>query len=436
MDSLYRYQNIRSIAKCVYTNNAPAGAFRGFGAPQMAFAVESQMDMIAEKLGLDPFELRLRNVVKKGDISIHGWKMSSCGIEECMLRTAEKIGWKEKIKGKRPYRGVGMANMVFISDQRVNEGFGGSIAYVKILEDGRVEVITGGADYGQGAHTIYAQIAAEVLQIPIERIRIPNIDTDRTPFALGPYGDRLTISGGNAVRLAALGAKRQLFELASERLEVHVSDLAMREGKIWVKGSPDKCVTFAELATYSIYRTRGGSEVMGQGVDERETEVANSKTLYGNISSAYVFATQAAEVEVDPYTFEVKILRFVAAHDLGRAMNPLLAEGQIEGSIAQGIGYGLMEEIKRQEGTVLNPSFLDYKMATAVDLPPMDVLFVETMEPNGPFGAKAVAEAGLIPTAPAIANAIYNAIGVRVKELPISPERILDAFREKEGIAC
>jgi CO/xanthine dehydrogenase Mo-binding subunit len=231
--------------------------------------------------------------------------------------------------------------------------------------------------------------------------------------------------------LAAADARKQILDMGAEMLEADVSDLECRDGKVFVKGSPEKHLPFVDVASTAVY-TKGGSPVLGKGTFIPDSEVAD-QTRYGNISGTYAFGAQAAEVEVDEETGEVRILRIVAAHDVGRALNVTTTEGQMEGATAQGVGYALFEEVKFEKGVMLTPSFLTYRIPTALDLPSVESLLVETIDPAGPFGAKGVAEPAMTPTTPAIANAIYDAVGVRVKELPITPQKVLEELKKKKG---
>lgn len=426
---LYSISNFKVEVKTVYTNQTAIGTFRGFGYPQMMFAFESQMDMIAERLEIDPIELRLKNSVKTGDTTVMGWEIKSCGFKECLQKVAQHANWNTKRAEKKLNRGIGVAASIFTSDARVFD-FGGSNALIKISGDGRISIITGEVEWGQGSRTIFSQIAAEELGVPVEDIEFLSVDTDITPYTLGPWGDRVTVSGGNAIRLAAIDARRQLFEIAGEMLEVSPEDLEARDRKVRVRGSPEKAKSIKEIASYAIYR-KGGSAIIGKGTDERETVTSDPETMKGNVCSSYTFVAQIAEVEVDPETGKVKVLDFITTNDLGRAINPMAAEGQAEGSVVQGMGYGLTEGIVYIDGNVINPNFTDYRLIGALDAPPITTFLIESNDPNGPYGAKGCGEPSIVPVAPAIANAIYDAIGVRIKELPITPEQILTGLEEK-----
>lgn len=432
IDLLYRIANVRADGVLVYTNKAPTSAFRGFGNAQMHFAFECHLDALAKELGLDPKELRLKNAAYPGYVNPHGWKVGSCGLKECIEKATAAIGWEEKKANKQPRRGVGMACCMHVSGNRsFKKEFDGSAALVRVDDGGNVFVYSGEADLGQGARTVFAQIAAEELGVPYEKVKVAIVDTDIAPFAWGTFASRATYLGGNAVRAAAADAKRQILEFAAELLNVPVGLLNIQNGRI-VGPSEKKSLDLAEVTREYMYR-HAGANIIGRGSFVPEGVEYPDETKYGNISGAYPFAAQAAEVEVDTETGQVKVLRLAAAHDLGKAINPMLAEGQIEGGVAMGLGWALTENLTYgPDGRVANPQFLDYQIPTAMDVPPLEVILVEPEEKSGPYGAKSLGEPALIPTSPAIANAVYDAIGVRIKELPITPEKILAALKEKE----
>jgi len=432
IDSLYKFENLKTLGYTVYTNETPTAAFRGFGNPESVFAVESSIDMVARELGVDPLEMRIMNGVKSGDVTTHGWKITSCGLEECIRKAAERAQYRKKRENPKLNRGIGMACCNHVSGNRlIFRDFDGSSALVKIGRDGDVTLIHGESDMGQGLDTVLAQIAAGELGIPMTRVRVAQVDTETSPFSLGCISSRGTFFGGNAVKKAAEHARSQLFEVASELLEADPLDLSLQEERIFVKGTPDKAVSF-QKAVQELYNRRGGMPVIGMGFYKPNTEIPDFKTKYGNISPAYPFACHVAEVEVDRETGIVRVIRYVAAHDIGKAINPMLAEGQVEGGVAQGLGFALMEEIKYEKGRIGNPNFLDYVVPGPSDLPPIDVIFVETNDPEGPYGGKGVGEPALNPVAGAIANAIYDAVGIRVTELPMTPERLRALIRARD----
>ena len=451
-DNLYRHVNIETEGTLVYTNATPMKNFRGYGSVQSTFAFESQMDIIAEKLGMDPMELRLKNTTKSGDLTVHGWKISSCGLDECIQKVTKESGWKEKKKKKQFGKGVGMAIAMHESDIRMKtvedvatpNYFGGAVIFVKIMEDGRIQINTGYPDFGQGAKTTLSIIAAEVLGVPIDSVELVSLDTDITPYTLGPWGSMFTLSGGMAVKLAAEDAKKQLFEVASEMLEIAPSDLDVGNGEVFVKGSPWKQVSISAVAKFAAY-SRGGSMIMGKGVDERNTvdigspvelgTTRNPATLfYGHASSAPYFYANVAEVEVDTETGVVRVLKFTEADDMGKVINHLGWEGQVQGGITQGMGFALSEDLTPIQGKYYPLTFMDYKIPSAMDMPPIKLIPVETKEPQGPFGAKGGGESGINVAPTAIANAVYDAVGIRIKDLPLTPEKILKALKERRSI--
>ncbi|MDP2728333.1 MAG: molybdopterin-dependent oxidoreductase, partial [Dehalococcoidia bacterium] len=429
IDSLYRFGSVKSEAILVYTNKAPTSAYRGFGNPHICFAFESQVDIIAERLGMDPVEIRLKNATHAGDVSLHGLRIGSCGLQECIEKTTEGINWRQK-RGKKNGRGVGIACATQASGSRVRD-YCGSTAIIQIREDGKVSLASGESDLGQGAYTTMAQIAAEELGVPPEDISVSRLDTDVSPFGMGTWASRVTVQAGFAVKLAATEAKKQVLDMAAQLLEARVEDLECRERMISVKGTPTRGVSLADVSRAHLYR-KGGAPIMAIGAFDADTEEPDKKTKYGNPSLAYPFAATVAEVEVDRETGRVTLLNLLAGCDLGKALNPLACEGQVEGAATQGVAIALTEELLWRDGKVQNDSFTDYRVPTAVDLPMIASILVEAIDERGPYGAKSVGEIPVAPTAPAIANAIYDAVGVRIKELPITPEKILAALREKE----
>ncbi len=306
-----------------------------------------------------------------------------------------------------------------------------SAAFVQVNQDGSAVVLTGATDVGQGSTTALAQIAAEELGIAYDAVTMVTSDTQRTPFDLGSVASRVTYITGNAVKRAAGDAKKTLLQVAAEMLDVMSPDeLEAGDGKIYVKNSPDRNVSVAAVAREATLVK--GRPPIGEGSYNPTTTFLDPETGHGKPYEAYVFATQIAEVEVDTETGQVDVLKIAAAHDCGKAINPLLVEGQIEGGVAMGLGYGLMEEMVLENGVVKNPQFTDYILPTALDMPLIETAIVEVPVSTGPFGAKGVGEPSLIPTAPAIVNAIYDAIGIRIYDLPATPSKILAALKEKE----
>ena len=432
MDNLYRQQNLKTDAFLVYTNLIPAGAFRGFGNPQMSFAMESHMDVLAEKLGMDPAELRLRNVVHQGDTSIHGWEMGSCGIEECIEKATEAVGWKaaRAASGNGAVRtGIGLGCAVHSTSSRQLSNWDGSTAVVKVDDDGKAQVVCGEGDLGQGAQTVIAQIAAEGLGLEVEDIRVSAADTENTPLCFGGYGSRLTLMAGNAVQKAAESCAEKLLHIAAEELEVSPGDLSLGEGAIFVTAAPDRRMGVGEAVAANLLRA-DGDIVYSQATWDAPTVMPDEENHYGRSTVACSFACVIVEVEVDTETGQVLLKRIVAADDLGRAINPLTVEGQVQGELAQGMGYAMFENAVLDGGGFAGGNLADYTVPNAGSLPEMTSIFVESLDPNGPFGAKGCSECALVPCGAALANAVYDAVGVRLTALPIRPETVLKALSE------
>lgn len=411
----YRIPHLRIESSCVYTNKIGCGSFRAPGGVASAFAFESQMDMIADALGFDPRELRLKNAVREGDLSSPGQLLGKVGFIECIERATAQANWR-KVKPAQgtKKRGMGMA----CGEWRLSGGRG-SGAWVKMHEDGSVGLAVGSTDLGTGACTVLAQIVAEELSIPLEEVTIVTADTETTPYDNTSGGSRVAVSMGNAIRKAATEVKEQLLELAAEKLEARKDDLVLSQKQIFVKGAPARSVSYQELSTYS--HKFGTGPLLGKGSFTSPLP-----------TSLPAYCAHVVEVEVDTETGAVTVLRVVAAHDVGFSLNPTTLEGQIQGGVTQALGQALMEETKFVNGRIGNPSFLDYKMPSASDVPPIEVILVEIGDANGPFGARGIGEPPIIPTAPAIANAIFHAIRVRLKDLPLTPEKILQALREQK----
>jgi len=432
--TLYRVPNIRYEGYLVYTNKNWGGACRGYGDPQAAFAQEVMLDMIAEKLNMDPIDLRLKNANIPNEVTSNGVKITSCGLKECLTQAREVSGWTAKKAGKKKYRGLGVASMIYTGGGSIGSGFNFSGATMQMNADGTLHLLMGAVDIGQGSNTILTQMAAEIMAVEPETIRLTAADTDSTLPCMGTFGSRVTFCAGSAVTQAANALKQQLLENAADMLEANKDDLEMKARKVFVKGSPDKALSYAEIGAASFFKKKKPLAAHGyyNGPEDVSPDF-DPKTYFGYPAPAMVFGTHLAEVEVDPTTGKVDVLHFVAAHDLGRAINPLLVEGQIEGGAAQGIGWSLMEDVQFENGEIVNPNFHDYKMLTIKDVPKVSSLLIETIDPNGPFGAKGIGECAMVPTAPAIVNAIYDAVGVRIKDLPATTEKIFMGLKAKES---
>ena len=430
-DNMHRLQNVRSHATLVYTNNPPHGAFRGFGGTQMQFALNSHIHTMAGMLGIDPVQIHLRNAIGAGETSVHGWKIGSTGLAECIAQCTEAIGWEAKRLRTRGQgtrrRGVGMAAVMHVSGNRTIGNWDGSTVTVKINEDGRVIVNSGECDMGQGAMTMFSQVVAHELDIPLSHVQVIAPDTDTSPFCIGSLASRVTIVGGNAAIVAARAARDKLFALAATLLSAPVDQLEMRAGSVCVRGEPARKAPLADLARQHIWR-HGGEGIQVSGTWDART-VMHDDTVYGNIAPAYSFAAQAVEVEVDTDTGQVTVLDSFLSDDCGRAFNPQAIHGQSNGAAAQAIGWALYEQLQLEGGRLMNGNFADYTMPTADALPHLRSGIVESNDPNGPYGAKGASETAILPGAPAIANAVFDAIGVRFTTLPITPEKVLAGLR-------
>jgi len=426
--SLYRVPNVRVTGKVVYTNNPYAGAFRGYGNPQATFAIESQIDELAEKLGLDPLDVRLANSLEPGETTGQGMTITSCGQKECLERAAERSGWRAKLRelpargdGRRVY-GIGMASLFHVGGGAKIYRSDGCGTILKVDDFGRVILITGSSEIGQGSETALAQIVSAELGMPIGAIRVINNDTDLTPWDVGVHASRTTFVAGNSALRAAREAKKRILDAAAVMLDRPAGELALADGNVMDLERGEVLIPIPKVIR-SLHFSKAGEVVVVSNYYEppSEREDAGYK---GNISPTYAFATQVAEVEVDVDTGVVKVLRLTSVHDVGKVINRLSIEGQVEGGVLQGMGYCLTEDLKVAEGRIVNPDFTDYKLPAATDLPEFDIDFVETIDPEGPFGAKGIGEAPLIPVAVAIANAVRHATGVRFCELPLTPERV------------
>ena len=433
---IYRVPNIKYDGYAVYTNNPVKGPQRAHGAPQIRFAMDSHLDMIAEDLGLDPVEMMLKNARHKGDVLPNGDVLESCGLSQCIERVAKESGWESKRRQPgtgRVRRGVGISVCSMFSGAPFYPF--ASAAALKLHDDGGVTLFTGASEMGQGAETTMAQIAAEDLGICLDDVRVVSGDTELTPIDLGNFLSGGALVTGNAVRMAAEEAKKQLFEVVSDILNAPPSELVAKDKRIYVKGQPERGVSFAEAVRASILQ-KGGNPVIGRGYfkplpdTNRYPSLATAK---GRFTPAYGYAAHVAEVEVDTLTGEVRVANLTAYHDCGFPLNRLIVEGQIDGNVSMGIGQALKEEVLFQEGQVFNPSLLEYLMPTSLETPQMKRGEIVTNEPKGPFGAKEVGEGAIAGVLAAVANAVYDAVGVRIKSLPITSEKVLDALGRKPG---
>jgi CO/xanthine dehydrogenase Mo-binding subunit len=413
----YLMPNCHIDGYVVYTNKQVCGPVRGPGGPQAAFAVESHMDSIAAKLGMDPVEFRLKNTPKPGDKIVGVPKLRDVSLGETIRTAAEKIGWG-KVKLEKN-QGIGIATGSWIE----SAGPGGG-AVVKVNEDGSVTVHIGKIDMGTAPRFGIPLIAAEELGVPVSDVTVVNVDTDASPWDAGTVGSRAIIVSGTATRLAAIDARNQLFKMAASQLEASPDDLEIKNKQIRVKGTPSKSVSLASVAT-AAHNIIG--EVIGRGYCDNVAMMAEEKAR----GSSQPFTAHACIVEVDTNTGNVKILKYVAVHDIGFPIHPVAVEGQIEGATAMSIGQALCEQVVFDDnGRTMNPSFVDYLMPTINMMPRIETTLVHGYPGAGPYGAKGAGEIACVPPMAAIANAIYNATGVRITKLPLSPENVLRALKE------
>jgi CO/xanthine dehydrogenase Mo-binding subunit len=436
-DNMHRIANVRTRARLAYTHNPPRGAFRGFGGQQMGFALNCALDDLAKQLGMEVIDIHRVNAIGAGETSVHGWKIGSTGMLECLEQVRKAVDWDARRKRPKGMgtkrRGIGVAAAMHVSGNRTIGNWDGSTIHLRISEDGRATVLTAECDMGQGAYTMLAQLCAHELSIPIEHVTVAPPDTDAAGFAIGSLASRVTIVAGNAMVRAAREARDKLIALAAEKLEAAPADLEAIDGAVRLKGVPDHKLTYAELARMHIFRN-GGEGLAVKTTWDAPTVQADAK-YFGNVAPAHSFAVQATEVEVDVETGQVSVIDTFVSDDCGRALNPLAIHGQTAGAVVQAIGWTLHEHLHYENGRLMNGNFADYTMPLARAVPMIRSGLVESMDPNGPLGAKGASETAMVPGAAAIANAVYDAIGVRFTELPITPEKVLAALAAKAGRA-
>lgn len=428
--SLYRVDNISYEGFLIYTNKNYGGACRGYGDPQATFAQETMLDMIAKKLGMDPIELRLKNANHPDEKTANAVKITSCGLRETLEAVKEASNWSEKRKEKRKYRGLGVASMIYTGGGSRGSGFNYSGATIHMDSNGTIHLFTGATDIGQGSDTILTMMTAEILGVEPEQIRLTTSDTDTTLPCMGTFGSRVTFCAGRAVSQATDNLKEKILDQAAEILREPVDTLEMKKGKVFVSGSPEKEVAFSQIGAVSYSQKQKALTGTGYYDGPEIAPDFDPKSYYAYPGPAMAFATQLAEVEVDPATGKVEVINFYAAHDLGKAINPIMAEGQIEGGAVMGFGWALSEEIKFDNGRIMNPNFHDYQIFTIKDIPKIVSILVEPEDPQGPFGAKGLGEPAMVCTAPAIINAIHDAVGVRIKDMPANSEKIFNGIKE------
>jgi 4-hydroxybenzoyl-CoA reductase subunit alpha len=470
LGALYDIPNIQYDGYRVLTNKPACGAMRGHGTVNVRFAFESQLDEIAAKIKMDPAEIRRRNLLKPPCITINGLRVQSYGLPECIDQIVTRSRWDER-KGKLPKgRGLGIACSHYVSgaaNSIIRSDMPHSTVNIKIDRDGGVGVYTGASDIGQGSDTMVAQLAAETLGCSLGRVRVIAADTDLTPIDIGSYSSRVTFMNGNATLRAAQEVKKQIAAAAAKKMNCAPEDLIFRddrvnrkqlagegarateaqptvsghvEGQI-LRGSlqqkrkdegPKDSLTFEEAVVAAI-DFHGALSGTGSYAPPPEARGGKHKGAGVGPSPAYSYSAQVAEISVDEDTGEVTVHKVWAAHDCGRALNPVSVEGQVIGSVWMGMGQALTEEMIWKDGLLMNPGLLEYRSPSSVESPEVEAIIVESIDPEGPFGAKEASEGSLAATIPAIANAIYDAVGIRLHESPFTPERVLAALRAKRN---
>lgn len=424
----YRIDQFGFRTRRVYTNKPQCGAMRGHGAVNPRYAAETLIDMLAEKLQIDPCDLRLKNFLPADTLTVGQLRITSNGIRECMEAVREKSGWDQRFR-KLPFgHGLGVGCGFYISGSALPiiwNRYPQTVVHAKLDLDGRIVIFSGASDIGQGSDTMLAQIAAEVLGQPIERVRVETADTMLTPIDLGSYSSRVTFMVGNAAKSAVEKIRDRIAEAIASEKKVARDDLIFKDGCVsTVDGSLkldwDEAVEIGLANRGSLVETgnyispKMGGKFKGSGA---------------GLSPAYSFGAFISEVKVDPETGQVRVVKVWGAHDCGKAINPLAVEGQIEGCIHMGLGQVISEEVRHENGLVVNANFTDYRMPTAADTPEMDITIVESNDREGPFGAKEAGEGPIHPVLPSIGNAVYDAVGVRMTHLPMTPDRVLAKLR-------
>ncbi len=422
----------------VLTDTTPGAPLLGHGILDSLFAPESQIELIAEELGIDPVEMRMRNAIDNPEPgtmyeTINKLTLNTCGIKEAIQRVAEDSIWRDRDKMPRKEGtmswGVGLSGSAYIGGAR-QLGHQACAAIIRLCEDGTVNLITGATDCGQGSDTVLCMIAAEELGVKLESVDIKRVDTAYTPVDAGSYGSRVTILAGQATQKAAREVRKQLLEAAAKTWQVKAEDVDIRAGKVFVISDLGKSMPFDRLARIACY-SETGAVILGTGYSSYGLELLDLTAGIGNSGTSYSFTAHSAKVGVDRETGKITVTDFTIASDCGRLLSPITAEGQIEGAAIQGLGQTLYEDFIMDSGRTLNPTFLDYKMPHSTDIPNIKLIDVVTDDPGGPFGAKEASEGSIVSTPPAVVSAIHDATGVWFKELPVTPEKVVKALKDK-----
>jgi 4-hydroxybenzoyl-CoA reductase alpha subunit len=428
----YKLPNYKHDVYRVFTNHPISAAMRGHGVTHTRFAAEIQMEMMAEELGIDPVQIRLKNAIHAPHETINKVTVNSCGLSEGLRTLAERPQWKGRGKKKREgfvSHGVGLSGTAYLGGAR-QRGHQSCAAVVRLCEDGSIDYLTGATDCGQGSDTVLVQIIAEELGLRVEDVDIKRVDTAVTPCDAGSYGSRVTVLAGEAAQKAARDVKEQLARFAAKQWEANPEDIVFEKGQVHVKGSPHKTIPFQKLAQIACY-SGAGAVILGKGYSEYGIEPLDFDRGEGNSGTSYSFTSQLSEVDVDTETGFVKCTNMVLAHDCGKPLNPINVEAQNQGAAVQGLGQTLYEEFKMDKGRTLNPNFVDYKMPLAMDIPRIEVIDIITEEPSGPYGAKEASEGAIVSSPPSVVSAIHDATGIWFKEQPVTPEKIAMALRKK-----
>jgi len=434
----YYFPALKIDSYCIYTNLPAAGPYRGFGYSEMLFSVESHLDRLAKKLGMTPLALRKKNLLRRGMPLSYGAGMTENNLEECLDRVAAAIDYGKKEKSKDPNKviGKGIAGAWKGPAMPPNAS---SSAFIKFSEDGSLNVLVSGIDMGQGLLTVMAQVASEVLTVPVEKIRTECPDTDRNPYEWQTVASHVTWSCGNAVKRAAIDARDRIFETVGRAYKYNPESLYLEDEQVKCSTDPDFAVAFKDFVIDGIMLEDGtfrGGPIVGRGMfmPEFMSTVCDPETSQGGHPNPhYTVGAGGIVLEIDKETGKVRVLKAAEGFDCGKVLNPSLVEGQVIGGFMQGLATALYEDMRfGEDGAILNPNFTDYKIPTALDVPDeiIPIIDVETPQHDGPYGARGIGEHTMIPVAPMVANAVYDAVGIRIKRLPVTAEKIALAIRE------
>ncbi|OQX96677.1 dehydrogenase, partial [candidate division KSB1 bacterium 4572_119] len=434
----YKVPNISIDSACIYTNLPPCGPYRGFGYSEFLFGLESHINRLAKKLNMDPVEFRKKNIIKEGDTLAYGAKMTPNGLLEAIEKVSDKINWGKKHTSNDPKKVIGQGFSLFWKAPAMPPNASSS-AFLKFNEDGSLNILVSGMEIGQGYFTVMAQIAAEILTVPPEKIRVESPDTDRNPYEWQTVASHVTWSCGNAVKKAAIDARDQIFDLIERTHFFGKDTLYLEDEKVKCKTKADFELPLKDFVINGIQvedKTFKGGPIMGRGIfmPEFSSTDADPETSQGGHPNVhYTVGAGAILLEIDTQTGKMKVLKIAEAIDAGKAINPDLIKGQLVGGILQGLATVLYEDMRYDEnGKLLNPNFTDYKIPTAKDIPDEIIpIIVEVPQPDGPFGARGVGEHPMLPAAPMVANAIDDALGIRITSMPITAEKIALTLIEK-----